>query len=81
MYLGQYQIVIVTYTEPLVVYKYALNFSTFRWILKVKYFNGIFHFNRLQQAFLRTKGQECTLEEIKQIIYLGTRISEQNRFV
>ena len=42
-----------------------------------KILNGIFHFNRPKQTFLRTNtGPVNTQAEFKQIINLGVRISE-----
>ena len=41
--------------------------------------NGIFHFNRFKQAFLRTtKGQFSTLADLKQILNSGITINGNN---
>ena len=41
-----------------------------------KVLNGIFHYNRLKEAFLRsTKGPASTVADLKQGINLGIRIS------
>ena len=43
--------------------------------------NGIFHFNISKQGFSRTAiDPVSTLVELKQIINLGIRTSEQNKF-
>ena len=43
-----------------------------------KILNGILHFNKLKQAFLRTtKGPVSTLSDLKQVINLWIRVSEK----
>ena len=50
--------------------------------IKGKILNGIFHFNKLMQAYLRTtKGPVNTLADLKQIINLGIGINDKNRIV
>ena len=47
---------------------------------KGKILNGIFHFNRIKQPYLRTKKDQVnTLADLKQIINLGIRINEETK--
>ena len=50
--------------------------------IKDKILNGIFHYNRLQQTYIRTiKVSVNTLAVLLQIINSGTRIIQKSRVV
>ena len=63
------------------VYKIYDKFKNINMDIEGHILNGIFHFNRLKQAFLKTiRGPLSTQVELKQIINLVMRIDEQSKF-
>ena len=66
----------VMYIGPLVVYKIIEKIQYILMDIEGKILNGIFHFNCLKQAYLRTTmGPVNTLADFKQILNLGIRIN------
>ena len=66
----------VIYIGPSVVYKIIDNFQYILMDIESKILNGIFYFNCLKQAYLRTtKDPVNTLADLKQIQNLGIRIN------
>ena len=50
--------------------------------IESKILNGMFCFNRLKQVFSKNKkGPVYTLADLKQIINLGIRINDTNKFL
>ena len=68
----------VDYIGSLVVYKIIDKFQYILRYIEGKVLNGIFSFNRLKQAYLRTiKDPVSKLADMKQIINLGNKINDK----
>ena len=72
----------VIYIGPLIVYKIIDTSHHILLDTEVKILNGIFHFNRLKQVYVRTtKGSVNILADLKQILNLGIWINEKDSIV
>ena len=72
----------IIYTGSIVVCKITDKFQYILKDIKGKKLNGIFYFNTFKEASLRaTKGSDSMQADLKQIINLGVKIIERNKFV